>query len=289
MGEPSVKMDTTDAPPPPPRGPPRGRIKQLEDQMGQKGNTNDAIEKIANLDVTKKTPPEPVREYCNLTEEVVDRLLKANKSVKDASIGIPKLDLLVECPDHKDQIDNNLVSGIFRISGRDIARLSIQEIKAYIDARLDNEGCGHPGCSVNLGEALESDLEGCEVPCYSCPDGALVDILTGCRVHEETKCAYLAFAAAAKYSKFYHNRGRTLYNKNFPLPYICQDGTQKYPVPMKQSLQFAYYEAAKLLKNYVQISVHTEFRDLVEALMSSDKALKEVEPGSSAITALTCS
>ena len=81
----------------------------------------------------------------------------------------------------------------------------------------------------------------------------------------------------------------TYINKIFPLPYICQDGTQKYPVPMMQSLQFALYEAAKLLKNYVQISVHTEFRDLVEALMSSDKALKEVDPGSSAITALTCS
>ena len=70
---------------------------------------------------------------------------------------------------------------------------------------------------------------------------------------------------------------------------MAQDGTQKYPVPMKQSLQFAYYEANKLLKNFVQISAHTEFRDLVEALMSSDKALKEVDPGSSAITALTCS
>ena len=60
----------------------------------------------------------------------------------------------------------------------------------------------------------------------------------------------------------------TYINKIFPLPYIRQDGTQKYPVPM-----------IKLI-NYVQISAHTNLRDLVEALMSSDKALKEVDPGS---------
>ena len=203
---------------------------------------------MKTMDVNNKTQPEPVREYCNLIEVTIDRLLKANKSAKDASIGIPGLDILVQCPDHRNEIDDKLTNGVFRIPGKDLARKSIKETKEYIDARIDSEGCGHPDCKVTLGEALDDDLEDSEVPCYSCPDSALVNILDGCRVHEETKTSYLALAAAAKFSKFYHNRGRNLVNKNIPLPYILQDATQKYPVPLKQLLLFAHYEAAKILK-----------------------------------------
>ena len=105
-------------------------------------------------------------------------------------------------------------------------------------------------------------------------------------MHEETKTSYLALAAAAKFSKLYHNRGRNLVNKNIPLPYILLDATQKYPVPLKQIILYAHFEASKLLKTYIRTGFQTEFRDLIDALVGSDKALDDVESGPKAQTDL---
>ena len=77
----------------------KGRNKK-GNPKGLKGNTEEAIEKMKNIDVEKRTPSEPDREFCNRIEIVCDRLLKANKLSQVASIGIPGL---VQCADHKDE------------------------------------------------------------------------------------------------------------------------------------------------------------------------------------------
>ena len=94
-------------------------------------------------------------------------------------------------------------------------------------------------------------------------------------MHEETKTSYLAIAVASKFSKLYHNRGRYLVNKNTTLPYILLDATQQYPVPLKQIILYSHYESTKNLKNYIRTGTRTEFRDLIEALVGSDKTLDD--------------
>ena len=80
----------------------------------------------------------PDREFCNKIEIVCDEMLKAYKLSKVASVGIPVLDIMVQCATHKDNIDTNLNVGIFHIPGKDLARKSIKEVKDYIDERIDN-------------------------------------------------------------------------------------------------------------------------------------------------------
>ena len=98
---------------------------------------------------------------------------------------------------------------------------------------MELTGCGFLGCTVTLGEALDSDLEMMQIPCYSCPDSSLVDITEGCRIHEDTKASYLALVVAMKFSKWYYNCARGLMVKNTTLPFIKLEGdtAQYYPAP----------------------------------------------------------
>ena len=47
-------------------------------------------------DIVLEQPP--AVEYSNVIEKICDEILKANKSSKEPSTGIPQLGIIVECP-----------------------------------------------------------------------------------------------------------------------------------------------------------------------------------------------
>ena len=116
-----------------------------------------------------------------------------------------------------------------------------------------------------------------QIPCYSCPDSSLVDITEGCRIHEDTKASYLALVVAMKFSKWYYNhaRGRMVKNTTLPFLKLKGDTAHYYPAPLKQIISYSLWECTKNLTEYLRTGTSLEFKDLVETLMGSDKALKD--------------
>ena len=265
-----VKQDTVE---------PKGSGKDGDKGMAVTASTNgiqqsteDVRKKLdkATMDADEDMDVSKPREYCNAMENHCDAILMANKQSKDASVGIPLLAIIVQCPEHADKVDGKLNASCFHILGKDISRKSVKEIKAYIDEKVELTGCGFLGCTVTLGEALDSDLEMMQIHCYSCPDNTLVDITEGCRIHEETKATYLALVVAMKFSKWYYN----LMVNNTTLPFIKLEGdtAQYYPAPLQQNVSYSLWECSKNLTEYLRTGTSLEFKDLVETLMDSDKA-----------------
>ena len=67
-------------------------------------------------------------------------------------------------------------------------------------------------------------------------------------------------------------------DSNLVITNILFDAAQRYPVHLKQIILYARYESF-LSYTFIWTYAHTEFRDLIEANIGSDKTLDDVEPG----------
>ena len=68
-------------------------------------------------------------------------------------------------------------------------------------------------------------------------------------------------------------------DSNLVVANILFDAAQRYPVHLKQIILYARYESFLSYKTFIRTYAHTEFRDLIEANIGSDKTLDDVEPG----------
>ena len=116
------------------------------DNLGINKFTDKVVEKLDKAsieDAEDVVVEQPLAvEYENVIEKLCDVILKANKASKEPSTGIPQLVMIIECPEHSDKATGNFETGCFKFSGDKIARMSVKDVKAWIDDKGKEIGSG---------------------------------------------------------------------------------------------------------------------------------------------------
>ena len=84
---------------------------------------------------------------------LIDGLLNQSIRDKTACSGVPDIVFLVPCDLTGDKMSLDLSKGCFRISGKEIGKLSVHQISTQAENAGSTTGCGHEGCLTTLDEA----------------------------------------------------------------------------------------------------------------------------------------
>ena len=147
-------------------------------------NVTNQVKASTILDQAKLRTADPPRDENVM---LIDGLLNQSIRDKTACSGVPDLVFLVPCDTTGHKLSPDLSKGCFRISGKDIAKLSVHQICTRAENAGSTTGCGYEECLTTLDEAWYSNVIE-TIFCFSCyPTLHAIDLHQGCPSHQETK------------------------------------------------------------------------------------------------------
>ena len=133
----------------------------------------------------------------------------------------------------------DLTKGCFRISGKEIGKLSVHQISAKAENAGSTIGCGHEGCLITLDEAWYANVIE-SIFCFSCyPTLHAIDPHQGCPTHQETKLTNLVLNSLGVVAKHHLKLARKIINSGIPIPHHMDPKGPITPILLHQALAWS--------------------------------------------------